>query len=56
MVNTIQYLDMVIQETLRLYPPAGRSDRIASEDYKIDNYFIPKGSVFIYAIFVSSPQ
>lgn len=52
-INQLQYLDMVINETLRMYPPVIRFDRVASIDYQLNNYRIPKGflvSVPIYAI------
>ncbi|KZC14179.1 Cytochrome P450 6k1 [Dufourea novaeangliae] len=37
MVNTLPYLDMVVSETLRKYPPLGFLDRVAVADYKIPN-------------------
>jgi cytochrome P450 family 3 subfamily A len=44
-LSQLQYLDMVINETLRMYPPVIRFDRVASEDYQLGNYHIPKGSL-----------
>jgi cytochrome P450 len=44
-VNNLEYLEMCIQETLRMYPPAVRFDRVASEDYRYNDMFIPKGTV-----------
>ncbi|CAF1368232.1 unnamed protein product [Adineta steineri] len=44
-LNQLQYLDMVINETLRMYPPFIRFDRVASKDYQLGNYLIPKGSI-----------
>lgn len=44
---------MVIEETLRMYPPASRSDRIASDDYEYNGLKINKGlliAIPIYAI------
>nr|AID54859.1 cytochrome P450 CYP324A1 [Helicoverpa armigera] len=44
-VSEIPYLDCVIKETLRIYPPMGWLDRISSKDYKIDdNLTIPAGT------------
>nr|XP_003701310.1 PREDICTED: cytochrome P450 6k1-like [Megachile rotundata] len=37
MVMTLPYLDMVISETLRKYPPLAFLDRVTSEDYKVPN-------------------
>lgn len=34
---------MVISETLRLYPPVIRFDRVASVDYQLGDYSIPQG-------------
>ncbi|CAF1390671.1 unnamed protein product [Adineta steineri] len=44
-LHQLRYLDMVISETLRMYPPFIRFDRVASEDYQLGNYHIPKGSI-----------
>ncbi|CAF1093648.1 unnamed protein product [Adineta steineri] len=44
-LNQLQYLDMVINETLRMYPPVIRLDRVASKDYQLGNYLIPKGTI-----------
>ncbi|BDA66902.1 cytochrome P450 [Calothrix sp. PCC 7716] len=40
----LQYTRRIIDETLRLYPPAWGMPRIALEDDEIKGYFIPKGS------------
>ncbi|CAF3835290.1 unnamed protein product [Rotaria sordida] len=44
-LNQLSYLDMVISETLRMYPPGITFDRVASCDYQLGNYHIPKGSI-----------
>jgi len=52
------YVDAVMSETLRLYPPAVRFDRTCQEDYQLtDQVRIPKGSILcvpVYAIHHSS--
>ncbi|XP_067945665.1 cytochrome P450 3A8-like [Watersipora subatra] len=39
----LNFLDWCLSETLRLYPPGLRIDRVASEDVTIDELTIPKG-------------
>ncbi|XP_050410605.1 cytochrome P450 3A6 [Patella vulgata] len=49
----LHYMDRFISETLRMYPPAIRSNREASEDIEIGGYKLPRGTeinVAIYAI------
>ncbi|RIB24220.1 cytochrome P450 [Gigaspora rosea] len=50
----LKYLNMVIRENLRLYPPAGGLTlRVLTEDLKLKNFLIPAGtpvSLFIYGI------
>lgn len=52
-VAEMTYLDMVVDETLRMYPPAPRLDRAAGADYEYENIKIKKGEIIcvpIYAI------
>ncbi len=52
-INQLRYTKQVIQEAMRLYPPAWILDRVALEDDQADGYAIPKGvpvNVFIYGI------
>ncbi|CAL1277728.1 unnamed protein product [Larinioides sclopetarius] len=54
-VQNMKYLDNVISETLRLYPPAIQLERYADADYKLEDkgITIPKGmgvTIPIYAI------
>ncbi|CAF1252202.1 unnamed protein product [Rotaria magnacalcarata] len=43
-LNRLQYLEMAINETLRMYPPFIRLNRVASYDYQLGDYHVPKGS------------
>lgn len=57
-VSGLKYLDAVICETLRLYPPLVRAERVATEDYTLDmgngkKFLIPKGTyvhIPLYAV------
>ncbi|CAF3609800.1 unnamed protein product [Rotaria socialis] len=52
-LNQLSYLDMAINETLRMYPPFIRLNRVVSYDYQLDDYHVPKGSFInipIYSI------
>jgi cytochrome P450 len=44
-IHKMIYLDQVVSETLRLYPSAQRSDRVASETVSVGGYTIPKGQI-----------
>lgn len=41
----MEYLDMVVNESLRLYPIAGRLERVCKKDVEINGIFIKKGTV-----------
>ncbi|CAH7275343.1 LOC101831958 [Phodopus roborovskii] len=47
----MEYLDMVVNETLRLYPIANRLERISKKDVEINGVFIPKGTVVMVPIY-----
>ncbi|KFM82631.1 Cytochrome P450 3A13, partial [Stegodyphus mimosarum] len=54
-IQSMKLLDNVISETLRLYPPAIRTERVADADYKLGDtgIIIPKGMIVttpVYAI------
>nr|AAA35742.1 glucocorticoid-inducible cytochrome P-450 [Homo sapiens]BAA00001.1 cytochrome P-450 [Homo sapiens]prf//2108280A cytochrome P450-3A5 [Homo sapiens] len=44
-VLQMEYLDMVVNETLRLFPIAMRLERVCKKDVEINGMFIPKGWV-----------
>ncbi|XP_005413823.1 PREDICTED: cytochrome P450 3A5-like isoform X1 [Chinchilla lanigera] len=51
-LGEMEYLDMVVNETLRLYPIATRSQRICKKDVEVNGVFISKGTVVTVPMFV----
>nr|UOU03277.1 cytochrome P450 3044A1/2 [Brachionus rubens] len=45
-VNEMTFMEKVIDETLRMFPPAMRLDRIASDDYEYNGMKIEKGMIW----------
>ncbi|CAG7784925.1 unnamed protein product [Allacma fusca] len=52
-VSNLQYLDMVISETLRKYPPISRTDRRSTQPYKIpgSDITLPNDSLVVIPIY-----
>nr|QUF59374.1 cytochrome p450 CYP3044B7 [Brachionus angularis] len=50
-VHEMNYMNMVIDETLRMFPAAISLDRVANEDYEYEGIKINKGQVVICPIF-----
>ncbi|MGB3652380.1 MAG: cytochrome P450 [Rivularia sp. (in: cyanobacteria)] len=48
----LQYTNMVIKESMRLYPPVSLFGREAVEDYQLDDYQIPSGCVVMLSQWV----
>lgn len=52
-LRQMEYSDQIINESMRIYPPAWITDRIALEDDEVMGYQIPKGTLmtpFIYGV------
>jgi cytochrome P450 len=52
-LRNIDYSRMIIEEGMRIYPPAWIVDRVALEDDEVNGYKIPKGTMiapFIYGV------
>ncbi|XP_063170891.1 cytochrome P450 3A24-like [Candoia aspera] len=51
-IHQMEYLDMVVNETLRLYPPGGRIERVCKKTVEIHGVTIPEGTVVMIPAFV----
>ncbi|KFW07715.1 Cytochrome P450 3A21, partial [Fulmarus glacialis] len=48
----LEYLDMVVNETLRLFPLGGRLERACKKDVEINGVTIPKGSIVMIPSYI----
>lgn len=48
----MEYLDMAVNETLRLYPPGGRIERVCKSTVEINGVTIPEGTVTLIPAYV----
>lgn len=53
LTSQCKYLDMVIKEALRLYPPIHLGSRIAAVDVEFNGYSIPAGTRVLYSIYLT---
>ncbi len=52
-LNRLTYLEAVLREALRLYPPIHLGNRLAARDITFEGYLIPRGSRVIYSIYLT---
>jgi cytochrome P450 len=51
--NQLTYLDQVMKETLRLYPPIHLGSRIAATDVEFQDHLFPAGTRILYSIYLT---
>ena len=51
-VSKLEYTEKVFRESMRLYPPAWTIGGRAINDYKVDKYVIPAGSIILMSQYV----
>jgi cytochrome P450 len=51
-VGQLRYLEQVVNETLRMYPPIHLGSRIAARDLEFQGYRIPAGQRVLYSIYL----
>ncbi|XP_075929866.1 cytochrome P450 3A8-like [Petromyzon marinus] len=51
-LKQMEYLDMVVSETLRMYPPTSRTDRVCKKTTVVNDLVIPKGVVVTVPLWV----
>jgi cytochrome P450 len=55
-IRQLEFLDQVIAETLRLYPPIHIGNRIAAVDLEFQGFQIPAGARVVYSIYLTHRQ
>ncbi len=50
-VRQLTYTDMIIKETMRLYPPIPEFGRQAQEDVQLGDYAVPAGTIIIVPVY-----
>lgn len=56
LVSQLKYLDQVVKEVLRLYPPVHAGMRLAAVDLEFQGYRIPAGTRLMYSVYLSHRQ
>ncbi|XP_078723533.1 cytochrome P450 3A24-like [Lampetra fluviatilis] len=51
-LKQMEYLDMVVSESLRMYPPTSRTDRVCKKTTVVNDLVIPKGMVVAAPLWV----
>jgi cytochrome P450 len=51
-VPKLEYTEKIFRESMRIYPPAWTIGRQAINDYKVDKYVIPAGSIILMSQYV----
>lgn len=51
-IMQMEYLDMVVNETLRLFPVGGRIERVCKKTVELNGVTIPKGMVVMIPAYV----
>jgi len=51
-VPNLRYTEMVLAESMRLYPPAWAMGRLALDDFELGPYFLPKGTTVFLCQYV----
>lgn len=50
-IMDMKYMDMVIDESLRLYSPLNRFERVANKDFEFEGVKIKKGQVVVVPVY-----
>lgn len=50
-IKKMTYMDMVLKESLRIFPPVPFISRVTTSDCEIDGYFVPKDTTFLIMLY-----